>query len=205
MRSMSAAVASPSSSSRRASLYFGRTRRSTIRPAWSAETATVRPSPSNRAVAALTTDPEMAADDRGLVHGSFTFGLADYAAMLAVNDPSLDADQGLGFYWDTIDGRHVVGHNGGEIGTSADWYIDPKSEVAVIVLANADPWRLEPMLAIIEAGTTEGTYPDLTRALVVVALGQMTDRRSLRELFRFSRDINYRATVPALDENLCIL
>ncbi|MDY0268384.1 PaaI family thioesterase [Trichloromonas sp.] len=31
--------------------------------------------------------PEMVADDRGLVHGGFTFGLADYAAMLAVNDP----------------------------------------------------------------------------------------------------------------------
>ena len=29
----------------------------------------------------------MATDDRGLVHGGFVFGLADYAAMLAVNDP----------------------------------------------------------------------------------------------------------------------
>jgi acyl-coenzyme A thioesterase PaaI-like protein len=29
----------------------------------------------------------MAADERGLVHGGFAFGLADYAAMLAVNDP----------------------------------------------------------------------------------------------------------------------
>lgn len=30
---------------------------------------------------------EMAADERGLVHGGFIFGLADYAAMLAVNHP----------------------------------------------------------------------------------------------------------------------
>jgi acyl-coenzyme A thioesterase PaaI-like protein len=30
---------------------------------------------------------EMAADDRGLVHGGFVFGLADYAAMLAVDNP----------------------------------------------------------------------------------------------------------------------
>ena len=37
--------------------------------------------------AALTLLPEMAVDDRGLVHGGFTFGLADYAAMLAVNHP----------------------------------------------------------------------------------------------------------------------
>ncbi len=38
---------------------------------------------------ALTTLPEMAADGRGLVHGGFVFGLADYAAMLAVNDPNV--------------------------------------------------------------------------------------------------------------------
>lgn len=35
----------------------------------------------------FVTTPEMAADERGLVHGSFVFGLVDYAAMLAVNDP----------------------------------------------------------------------------------------------------------------------
>lgn len=42
-----------------------------------------------RAVARLRTQPEMCADERGLVHGGFTFGLADYAAMLAVNDPNV--------------------------------------------------------------------------------------------------------------------
>lgn len=35
----------------------------------------------------FTAIDRMAADDRGLVHGGFVFGLADYAAMLAVNDP----------------------------------------------------------------------------------------------------------------------
>ena len=35
----------------------------------------------------LAATPEMATDGRGLVHGGFTFGLADYAAMVAVNDP----------------------------------------------------------------------------------------------------------------------
>lgn len=39
------------------------------------------------ASARLVTRAEMAADARGLVHGGFVFGLADYAAMLAVNDP----------------------------------------------------------------------------------------------------------------------
>jgi len=34
-------------------------------------------------------EPEMAVDDRGLIHGGFVFGVADYAAMLAVNDPNV--------------------------------------------------------------------------------------------------------------------
>jgi acyl-coenzyme A thioesterase PaaI-like protein len=35
----------------------------------------------------MTASPAMIADDKGLVHGGFIFGLADYAAMLAVNHP----------------------------------------------------------------------------------------------------------------------
>lgn len=37
----------------------------------------------------LETTAEMAADAQGLVHGGFVFGAADYAAMLAVNDPNV--------------------------------------------------------------------------------------------------------------------
>lgn len=37
----------------------------------------------------LTTQQNMAADASGLVHGGFIFGLADYAAMLAVNHPNV--------------------------------------------------------------------------------------------------------------------
>ena len=44
-----------------------------------------------------------------------------------------------------------------------------------------------------------------TRALVAVALGQIADRRDIRVLARLSKDINYRASVPALDEILTIL
>ncbi|HEX9915353.1 MAG TPA: hotdog domain-containing protein [Candidatus Bathyarchaeia archaeon] len=40
-----------------------------------------------RSVVELTAVVDMAVDERGLVHGGFAFGLADYAAMLAVNDP----------------------------------------------------------------------------------------------------------------------
>jgi acyl-coenzyme A thioesterase PaaI-like protein len=41
------------------------------------------------ATVVLVTLPEMAADERGLIHGGFVFGLADYAAMLAVNHPNV--------------------------------------------------------------------------------------------------------------------
>ncbi|AIF68893.1 thioesterase [Palaeococcus pacificus DY20341] len=37
----------------------------------------------------LKTMKEMTVDGYGLVHGGFTFGLADYAAMLAVNEPTV--------------------------------------------------------------------------------------------------------------------
>lgn len=37
----------------------------------------------------LETTDEMAADASGLVHGGFIFGLADYAAMIAVNHPNV--------------------------------------------------------------------------------------------------------------------
>lgn len=40
-----------------------------------------------KAIAHLRTSDEMAVDSTGLIHGGFTFGLADYTAMLAVNHP----------------------------------------------------------------------------------------------------------------------
>ncbi|HSN81750.1 MAG TPA: hotdog domain-containing protein [Polyangiales bacterium] len=38
---------------------------------------------------ALDTTDAMVVDDRGLIHGGFLFSVADYAAMLAVNDPNV--------------------------------------------------------------------------------------------------------------------
>ncbi len=41
------------------------------------------------AIVELNATNEMAVDLAGLTHGGFTFGLADYAAMLAVNHPNV--------------------------------------------------------------------------------------------------------------------
>lgn len=42
-----------------------------------------------RAEVRMTADARMVGDERGLVHGGFVFGLADHAAMLAVNEPTV--------------------------------------------------------------------------------------------------------------------
>ncbi len=42
-----------------------------------------------QATVVLDTSATMAVDEHGLVHGGFVFGAADYAAMLAVNDPNV--------------------------------------------------------------------------------------------------------------------
>jgi len=37
----------------------------------------------------LKTDEDMIADEKGLIHGGFIFGAADYCAMLSVNHPNV--------------------------------------------------------------------------------------------------------------------
>lgn len=44
---------------------------------------------TGRATTRLQATEAMRVDERGLIHGSFVFGLADYAAMVAVNDPNV--------------------------------------------------------------------------------------------------------------------
>lgn len=44
---------------------------------------------AGHASARFVATDEMKVDRHGLVHGGFVFGLADYAAMLAVNDPNV--------------------------------------------------------------------------------------------------------------------
>jgi acyl-coenzyme A thioesterase PaaI-like protein len=49
----------------------------------------VREIGGDRSAVELLLVEEMRADAAGLVHGGFIFGAADYAAMLAVNDPNV--------------------------------------------------------------------------------------------------------------------
>jgi acyl-coenzyme A thioesterase PaaI-like protein len=54
--------------------------------------------PGKRSIVSLKTEDFMKADNKGLVHGGFTFSLADYAAMIAVNHQNVilvNADVGF--------------------------------------------------------------------------------------------------------------
>jgi HEAT repeat protein len=88
---------------------------------------------------------------------------------------------------------------------------DPKSSqfvlgsVALALGRIGDHKAVGPLVRILEPESTDGNYPDLTRALVAVALGQLADRRKVPVLYRVSKDVNYRAPVTALEELLTIL
>ncbi len=57
----------------------------------------------------LTLIEAMRVDDTGLTHGGFTFGLADHAAMLAVNEPTVVlADASMRFLAPTVVGDRLV-------------------------------------------------------------------------------------------------
>lgn len=58
----------------------------TIDPAWCGTPLALG---AGIATVELVATAGMAADAHGLVHGGFIFGLADYAAMLAVNEPTV--------------------------------------------------------------------------------------------------------------------
>lgn len=69
----------------------------------------VRHLEEGRAEVGLTPVARMAADERGLVHGGFAFGLLDYAAMLAVNDPLVVlAAAEVRFLKPVVVGEHLV-------------------------------------------------------------------------------------------------
>lgn len=95
----------------------------------------------------LTTLSEMAVDARGLVHGGFVFGLADYAAMLAVNDPNV-----------------VLG--------SADTRFLAPVRVGDVVTATATVTETKGKKRIVQVAASVGTQRVLTGTLTAFVLEQ---------------------------------
>ena len=93
---------------------------------------------------ALDVSAEMAADRRGLAHGGFTFGLADYAAMLAVNEPTVVlAGATLKFLGPVVVGDHV------EAEATVDRQEGKKRWVKVVVKRAGQPVLEGELLAVV--------------------------------------------------------
>ena len=55
----------------------------------------------------------------------------------------------LSFYYDTIGGRNVLGHNGGEKGVTTEMYYDTNNNVGVIVFSNEEDVELENIVTLL--------------------------------------------------------
>jgi uncharacterized protein (TIGR00369 family) len=101
---------------------------------------------AGRARLAMEATAEMAADSRGLVHGGFTFGLADHAAMLAVNEPTVVlASAQVKFLGPVVTGDRV------EAEASVERSEGRKRWVAVVVRRDGTPVLEGEFLAIVPA------------------------------------------------------
>ena len=63
----------------------------------------------NYSMVEMVLSDNMKADESNLVHGGFTFGLADYAAMIAVNHPNVVlASSNVSFLKPTVVGEKLI-------------------------------------------------------------------------------------------------
>lgn len=58
-------------------------------------------------------------------------------------------EQALAFYYITINGKRVIGHNGSEMGVTTEMYLDPIRNTGVIILNNNDETNLERSLSLL--------------------------------------------------------
>lgn len=58
-------------------------------------------------------------------------------------------DQCLSFYYETINGKRVLGHSGGEKGATAEMYYDTNTNVGVIVFSNEEDAELDNILSLL--------------------------------------------------------
>lgn len=59
------------------------------------------------------------------------------------------ADQCLSFYYETISGKRVLGHSGGEKGATAEMYYDTNNNVGVIVFSNEEDAEIDNFLTLL--------------------------------------------------------
>ena len=52
--------------------------------------------------------------------------------------PNVEPSQGVFWYWESMVGKDVIGHNGSDYGVATDMYYDPETGVGIVTLVNAD-------------------------------------------------------------------
>ena len=55
--------------------------------------------------------------------------------------PNINSQQGLIWYYKNSNGRYLLGHNGGDIGTSTEMFISTSNNIGVIVLSNSSNYN----------------------------------------------------------------
>jgi len=83
-----------------------------------------------RFLAAVTADGEL--------EGSRILEEATAQQMFEALEPGADPVQYVFWYGETIAGRSVIGHNGGDNGVATEMFFDPATGIGVIVLMNVD-------------------------------------------------------------------
>lgn len=94
-----------------------------------------------RFLAAVTADGEL--------DGSRILAADTTEQMFVALEPAADPVQYVFWYGDTIAGRSVIGHNGGDNGVATEMFFDPSTGIGVIVLMNVD-WTVPVMTACAE-------------------------------------------------------
>lgn len=83
----------------------------------------------------------------GTYKGIQVLSKASMTAMKTIQSGS--SEQCLSFYYDTINGKRVLGHSGGEKGVTAEMYYNPDTQVGVIVFNNDEDGELENILSLL--------------------------------------------------------
>lgn len=83
----------------------------------------------------------------GTYKGIQVLSKASMTAMKTIQSGS--SEQCLSFYYDTINGKRVLGHSGGEKGVTAEMYYNPDTHVGVIVFNNDEDGELENILSLL--------------------------------------------------------
>jgi CubicO group peptidase (beta-lactamase class C family) len=79
---------------------------------------------------------------------------ATVALMTTIQYPELDPTQGLIWYYVSLGGRQLCGHNGGDAGVSTEMYYCPDENTAVVVLTNGEAWLFEIVDALFDYAET---------------------------------------------------